>query len=246
MLNTQSGRTWRPLEDTAVAAQLLYLAPNDYSAYRRSVDYYPEGSLIWLEADVKIRRLSSGAKSLNDFCAKFHGGPGGAPALKPYTFEDVVASLNSIQAYDWAGFFNERLHSTAPHAPMGGIEEGGWKLVYDNKRSDFWNANEDFHKANDFTYSIGLKVKEDGTVVDVAYGGPVQKAGIAPAVKVIAVNNRQFTTGVLRGAVRKTAAGGPFELLVKSGEYYEAAKGEYPGGRRVPPIGSGLSESELL
>jgi predicted metalloprotease with PDZ domain len=246
MLNSQSGRTWRPLEDTAVAAQLLYEAPNDYSAYRRSVDYYPEGSLIWLEADVKIRQLSGGAKSLNDFCAKFHGGPGGAPALKPYTFEDVVASLNSIQAYDWAGFFNERLHSTAAHAPMGGIEGGGWKLVYDTKRSEFWNAYEEFRKVNDFTYSIGLKVKEDGTVVDVAYGGPVQKAGIAPAVKVIAVNNRQFTTEVLRVAVQKTASGGPLEVLVRSGEYYEVHKVDYHGGERFPHLERDRSKADLL
>ena len=51
-MDNESGRTWRPLEDTAVAAQLLYPAPEEYSDYRRSVDYYPEGSLIWLEADV--------------------------------------------------------------------------------------------------------------------------------------------------------------------------------------------------
>jgi predicted metalloprotease with PDZ domain len=57
-LDSESGRTWRPLEDTAIAAQLLYAAPDEYSEYRRSVDYYPEGTLIWLEADVLIRRLS--------------------------------------------------------------------------------------------------------------------------------------------------------------------------------------------
>jgi predicted metalloprotease with PDZ domain len=245
-LNSQYGRTWRPLEDTAVAAQLLYEAPNDYSEYRRGVDYYPEGSLIWLDADVKIRQLSGGAKSLNDFCAKFHGGPGGAPALKPYTFEDLVASLNSIQPFDWAGFFNERLKSTAAHAPMGGIEGSGWKLVYDNKRSDFWNANEEFRKATDFMYSIGLKVKDDGTVVDVAYGGPVQKAGIAPSVKLIAVNNRQFTTDVLRVAVQRTASGGPMELLIKSGEYYEVHHVEYQGGEKFPHLERDRSKADLL
>jgi predicted metalloprotease with PDZ domain len=245
-LNTQYGRTWRPLEDTAVAAQLLYEAPDDYSEYRRSVDYYPEGSLIWLDADVKIRQLSGGTKSLNDFCAKFHGGPGGAPALKPYTFEDLVASLNSIQAYDWSGFFNERLHSTAPHAPLGGVEGSGWKLVYDNKRSEFWNANEEFRKSADFSYSIGLRVKEDGTVVDVAYGGPVQKAGIAPAVKLIAVNNRQFTTDVLRVAVQKTASGGSLELLVKSGDYYEVHRVEYHGGEKFPHLERDRSKADLL
>jgi predicted metalloprotease with PDZ domain len=90
-LDHKFGRMWRPLEDTAVAAQLLYNAREDYAGYRRGVDYYDEGTLIWLEADVLIRDLSKGAKSLNDFCRAFEGGPGGVPALKTYTFEDVVA-----------------------------------------------------------------------------------------------------------------------------------------------------------
>ena len=157
LLDTESGRTWRPLEDTAVAAQILYGAGDDYAEYRRSVDYYPEGTLIWLEADVLIRRLSNGAKSLNDFCRAFHGGPGGAPALKPYTFEDVAAGLNSVQPHDWAEFLNTRLRSTRPHAPLGGVENGGWKLVYNGTRSDFWKANEERRKLIDLTYSNWLE-----------------------------------------------------------------------------------------
>ncbi len=129
--------TWRPLEDTAVAAQTLYEAGNDYADYRRTVDYYAEGTLIWLDADVSIRQLSKGARSLDDFCRAFEGGPGGAPAMKPYNFEDVVAALNAVQPYDWAGFLNSRLRSTEPHAPLGGIEHSGWKLVYDGERSEF-------------------------------------------------------------------------------------------------------------
>src|SRR5205814_7530506 len=154
LLDTQTGRSWRPLEDTAIAAQLLYGTGDDYTGYRRSTDFYPEGTLIWLETDVKIRQMSNGARSLNDFCRNFHGGPGGAPALKPYTFDDVVAALNAIQSFDWAGFFNERLRSTSPHAPLGGVEGGGWKLIYDDKRSELWTARETIAKGANFTSSI--------------------------------------------------------------------------------------------
>ena len=90
-LDNQYGRRWRPLEDTAIAAQTLYNSIDDYAEYRRGTDYYPEGSLVWLDADVLIRQKTNGKKSLTDFCQAFHGGPGGAPALKTYTFEDVVA-----------------------------------------------------------------------------------------------------------------------------------------------------------
>ena len=242
-LDRSSGRKWRPLEDTAVAAQILYGAGDDYSEYRRGVDYYPEGTLIWMDADVKIRQLSRGRKSLDDFCRAFLGGQGGAPELKTYTFEDVVAAMNSIQPYDWAGFFNQRLHSTEPHAPLGGIEGGGWQLVYDAHRSDFWKSYEDDGKLADLSYSIGLKVKEDGSIIDVAYGGPAQKAGIPPSVKLIAVNRRQFSPTVLRDAV---AAAAPVELLIKTGEYYETHRVDYRDGERYPHLVRDTGRPDLL
>jgi predicted metalloprotease with PDZ domain len=246
-LDNKYGRTWRPLEDTAVAAQILYYASEDYDNYRRDVDYYPEGTLIWLETDVMIRQLSKGTKSLDDFCRTFHGGAGGVPELKPYTFDDVVAGLNSVQAYDWAGFLNQRLHSTDAHAPLGGIEHAGWKLVYDGVRSDYWKAGEEARKWSDLSYSIGLKVREDGTIADVQYGGPAQKAGVAPSTKLIAVNNRQFTPTLLRETVAKTTSSDkPIELLIKTGDYYEVHRVDYHGGERYPHLVRDTSMPDLL
>jgi predicted metalloprotease with PDZ domain len=232
-LDKQSGRTWRPLEDTAVFAQVLYDTGTDYNDYRRSVDYYPEGSLIWLEADVLIRQLSHGSKSLDDFCKLFHGGASGAPALKTYTFDDVVAALTTVQPNDWAGFLNQRLKSLDAHAPLGGIEHAGWKLAFDDQRSEYWKAAEAEGKVTDLTYSIGMKVKEDGTISDVHMGGPAQKSGVAPATKLIAVNKRQFNSTVLRDAI---AAKNPVELLIKTGEYFETHRIEYTDGEKYPHL----------
>src|SRR5438094_3752122 len=53
-LDHRAGREWRPLSDTAVAAQLLYEARTDWESTRRGVDFYEEGLLIWLEADTII------------------------------------------------------------------------------------------------------------------------------------------------------------------------------------------------
>src|SRR5262249_30006184 len=72
-LDQRPGRTWRPLLDTAVAAQILYGSRSDWAAWRRSVDFYDESNLIWLEADTIIRRQSQGQRSLDDFCRRFHG-----------------------------------------------------------------------------------------------------------------------------------------------------------------------------
>ncbi len=246
-LDNEYGRTWRPLEDTAVAAQTLYGAGSDYSSYRRSVDYYPEGSLIWLEVDATIRELSHGRKSLDDFCRAFEGGPSGAPAMKTYTFEDVVAGLNAVQPNDWAGFLNQRLRSTDAHAPLGGVRKSGWRLVYDGVRSDLWRAHEEQNKIANLSYSIGLTAKEDGEITDVAMGGPAQKAGVAPSTKIVAVNNRQFNLTLLRESVQKTATEAkPIELLIRNGEYYEVHRINYRGGERYPHLVRDGSAPDLL
>jgi predicted metalloprotease with PDZ domain len=246
-LDRKSGRAWRPLEDTAIAAQLLYNAREDYAGYRRGVDYYDEGTLIWLEVDVLIRDLSKGAKSVNDFCRTFHGGQGGAPALKTYTFDDVVAGLNSVQPYDWAGFLNKRVESTAVHAPLGGIENAGWKLTFNSSRSGMWRNREEDSKNVNMTYSIGLKVSEEGNISDVAVGGPAQKAGVSPSTKLMAVNGRQYYPVVLREAVQaamtKTE---PIELLVKNGEYYQTFKIDYHGGEMYPHLTRDETKTDVL
>jgi predicted metalloprotease with PDZ domain len=245
-LDTRSGRTWRPLEDTAVFAQVLYNATDDFREYRRSTDYYDEGSLLWLDADTLIRQLSMGAKSLDDFCRSFHGGSSGAPAIKSYELTDVVAALNAVQPYDWAGFFNERLHSTAAAAPLGGIGRGGWKLAYTAERSGWWKANEEYRKWVDVSYSLGFKVNEDGDIIDVSNESPARKAGVTPSTKLIAVNGREFNPKVLREAVKATASKPGVELLIKNGEYYETHRVEYNGGERYPQLVRADSGPDLL
>jgi predicted metalloprotease with PDZ domain len=246
-MDTQAGRKWRPLADTAVFAQVLYDTDSDYGDYRRSTDFYPEGSLIWLDADTLIRQLSKGTKSLDDFCRAFHGGSSGAPAMKTFTLEDVIAGLNAVQPYNWAAFFDERVHSTNAHAPLQGIERGGWKLGYTPERGELIKAGEEIRKTADFRYSIGLVVKEDGTITDVAYDGPARKAGVPPSVKLIAVNGREFNFIVLHDAVKATVSSQqPMALLIKNGEYYQTYQVDYRGGERYPHLTRTTSAADLL
>ena len=242
-LDASAGRKWRPLEDTAIFAQALYSADDEYSQYRRGVDFYPEGSLIWLEADVLIRKLSNGSKSLNDFCRTFHGGAGGAPALQPYGFDDVVAGLKSVQPYDWAKFLNDRVRVVTPHAPMGGITNSGWKLTFSKERSGMQKALEERDKQVDLMYSIGIRMKEDGNILDVAFEGPAKKAGVPPATQLIAVNGRQYTSTLLRESV---GHGEPLELLIKDGEYYRTYRLDYSGGERYPHLERDAGVADLL
>jgi predicted metalloprotease with PDZ domain len=226
---------------------VLYGARSDYNDLRRSVDYYEEGTLIWLDADVTIRTLSKGAKSLDDFCKLWAGPPATSPEVKPYTFEDVVKTLNAVQPYDWAKFLNDRLQSTAPHAPLNGIENGGYKLVYTDKRSDYQKNLEGVRKSVSLWYSLGITARSNGEVVDVHVGYPAFKAGLAPAVKIIAVNGREFDGGRLREAVADAAkTSGPITLIVKDGEYFKTISIDYHDGEKYPHLERDNSKPDLL
>ncbi len=246
-LDREAGREWRPLADTAVAAQVLYNARPDYADFRRGVDYYEEGTLIWLDADVMIRTLSKGAKSIDDFCKAFAGAPSTGPEVKPYAFEDVVRTLNAVQPYDWAGFLNERLQSTAAHAPLNGILNGGYKLVYNDKRSGWRSSYEAARREISEAWSIGVTAKENGDIVDVHLNSPAFQAGVAPATRIIAVNGRQFSIGVLHHAVQDSVRSTtPLTLLIRDGEYYKTYSLDYHGGEKFPHLVRDETKPDLI
>jgi predicted metalloprotease with PDZ domain len=243
----RAGRTWRPLQDTADAAQLLYAAPEEWTAWRRSVDFYEEGSLIWLEADTIIRQQTKGRRSLDDFCRPFFGGPGGAPAVKTYTFDDVVAALNAVAPSGWREFFTARLTSLNPHAPLGGIENGGWRLIYNETRNENQIASEVAHKLVDLSFSIGLVVEEDGAIRDVIPGMAAAAAGIGPGMKLQAVNGRQWSPEFLRQAIEASkATAKPLELLIANGNYFRTYALNYHDGLRYPHLERDSSHADLL
>jgi predicted metalloprotease with PDZ domain len=237
MLDHQSGRSWRKLQDTADSAAQLYYAPHQWESWRRSTDFYEEGELDWLWVDSIIRTQTNGKKSIDDFCRLFHGGTHTPPMVKPYTFDDVVNALNQIAPYDWRGFWTERLTNHGPGAPLGGIEGSGWKLVYDENRTDYERAWEDEHRGIDASFSIGLLAGEDGVIADTIEGMSAARAGIGPGMKIVAVNGRRFTIQILRDALaaRKTSKE-PLQLIVENTEYFRTFNLDYHDGEKYPHL----------
>jgi predicted metalloprotease with PDZ domain len=211
------------------------------------VDFYDEGNLIWLEADVLIREKTAERRSLDDFLRRFHGGPTGEPALKPYTLDDVVAALSEVAPHDWRGFFEARIQAVAARAPLGGIEKGGWRLVYNDTPNVFIKDAETANKSANHLYSIGLVAKEDGVVGDVIPDSPAARAGIGPGMKVVAVAGRRFTLDALRDAVKATrTATGPLDLIVANGDFFGTYKVDYRGGERYPHLERDPARPDLL
>jgi predicted metalloprotease with PDZ domain len=244
-MDAQRGRDWRPLADTAVAAQILFPARPDWAAWRRSTDFYPESELLWLEADTVIRKETAGKRSLDDFCRLFHGGTSGPPAVLPYTFEDVVRALGQIAPYDWAGFWKERVEKTRSRAPLEGIVAGGWKLTYGPTPTDMTRSAEDSSRSIDARFSIGFAVDDDGGIADVIPDSPAAKAGVAPGSHLVAVNGRRFTRDVLRDALQASASV-PLELLVENSDFYQTYRLDYSGGERYPRLERDESRPDVL
>jgi predicted metalloprotease with PDZ domain len=234
-LDNRPGRTWRDLQDTATAAQLLYDAAPQWDNWRRNVDYYAEGELLWLDADTLIREQSKGKRSLNDFAAKFLsvGGnlpPDKAPIVLPYTFEDVVKDLNGVQPYDWATFLRD-------HAPLGGITRGGYKLEYADSQNEYQRASEIVGRGVNAWYSIGMRVGGDGSVGDVLYGGLADKAGFGPGMNIVAINGRKFTTDLLHQALHDCKdSTTPLEFIVENTGYFKVLKIDYHDGEKYPQL----------
>jgi predicted metalloprotease with PDZ domain len=236
-MEAHRGREWRPLVDTGTEAQYLYEARKAWEYARRSTDFYDEGLLLWLDADVLIRTLSKGQKSLDDFCKQFHGGPNRGPEVKPYTLNDVIAALQATWPYDWAGFLRERVYTVQPHAPTNGITAGGWRMAWNDSLGPIQKARETANKTVEEPYSLGIRVDDKAAkIIDVVPGSPADGAGIAPDMTLMAVNGRKYSSDVLRAAIAASPRTGRVELLCENKEFFKAYTLDYRDGSRHPAL----------
>ena len=229
------GLAWRNLQDTTNDPTIAQRRPLAFRNYQMSEDYYSGGQMVWLEVDGKLRDLSGNKRSIDDFAKAFFGMDNGAWDVNPYTFDDIVATLNGIAAFDWADFLRSRVDG---HGPLtGGLASHGWKLVYTDTPSDAFKAIEARSKGVNLTYSLGLTADEKGVLGDVLWDGPAFNAGLAPGMTLVAVNGRQYSGDELKEAV-KAAKGGqaPVELLIKKFDRYETVRIDYHGGLLYPNL----------
>jgi predicted metalloprotease with PDZ domain len=246
------GRDWRPLQDTADSAPFLYTAGGGWIGWRRQTagglpSFYNEGTLIWLEADVTIRKLTNGRKTLDDFCALFHGqNDNGTIWVKPYDADEVYRTLNQVAAFDWKGFFETRLRSKGARLPLGGVEAGGYRLVYNaqpNMFTDPWALDGSLNGYG----SLGIHVMADGTVDDAWPGAAAYAAGISTGMKIIAVNGRRFSVdGLKRALAGSMDAKAPMEFIVDNAGYFKTVSVDYHGGLRYPHLERVAGAPDLL
>jgi predicted metalloprotease with PDZ domain len=240
------GREWRPLQDTTNDPVIEMRRPLPWRSYQRAEDYYSEGELVWLDADTLIREQSQGKKSLDDFAAAFFGVKNGSYEPATYDFNEVVATLNKVQPYDWSKFLRARLDLTGTGAPLDGIKRGGYKLVYTDTPSDFFKGSETRRRTTDLTYSLGLVVGREARLTDVLWEGPAFKAGLTVGTTIVAVNGVSYDGDRFKQIIKNRE---PIELIVKNGDRYRTVKIDYREGLRYPHLerdGAGVARLDAI
>jgi predicted metalloprotease with PDZ domain len=231
------GRRWRPLVDTAISVQVIGAAPDSWTAMRRPVDYYDESLLIWLEVDSVIRTRSGGKLSLDDFCRSFYGGSDSAPAVLAYTRNDLIAALNKILPYDWAGFFATRVDGIEPHPPLAALEAAGWRLVYNATPNEYQQARATNAETVDLSFSLGVWLRNDGTIKDIDVGGPAWEAGLGPGMKIVAIDGRTWSATVAHEELAAAKEGnGTLTVAATRGEELRSFTLHYSGGEMAPHL----------
>lgn len=230
----RAGRSWRNLADTLYDPIIGRNAPLPWPNWQRGGDYYPEGPLLWLDIDTRIRELSNGARSLDDFARRFFGMAAAGSEPQVYDFDAVVTALNAVQPYDWASLLTA--HLTGHNAPLGGIERGGWRLVYRDTQSAFGAALEAKAGGPDLSYSLGFAVGSGALLVNVQWGSPAFEAGLTIGTQLVAVDNVPYQADELKRAVATATAGRPLSLLVLHADRYREIQMQYQGGLRYPHL----------
>jgi predicted metalloprotease with PDZ domain len=232
----RAGRAWRPLSDTTNEPILPDRGRDAWRSWQRSVDYYVEGQLIWLDIDTLLRERTDDKTSLDDFAKAFFGTDDGSWVTKTYVFDDIVAALNALVPNDWSGFLKARLEGRGA-APLDGLARGGYRLVYGDEPSEFQRAYETRVKRHDFSFSLGLSIGDEGQLAAVAWGGPAFKAGLTVGDYLVAVNGEAFMPKNLKDAIAAARTEQkPIELLLKNGSRYRTVAVDYQGGLRFPRL----------
>jgi len=201
----REGRAWKNLQDSTNDA--IYMAGHrvPWRDWQRREDYYPEGVLLWLDVDARLRELSHDTRSLDDFAHSFFDAGRSGQTTQTYTFEDICNALNKIAPDDWATFLQQHLRSHDTGDAMAGLARAGWKLTYNNVSTETFRQDEDEAGASNLDYSIGLQIEKDGHIASVTWNGPAFQAGLSAGAHVVEVDGQPFSTQKLLTAVQMTA-----------------------------------------
>jgi predicted metalloprotease with PDZ domain len=174
---------------------------------------------------------------LDDFAKAFFGINNGSVVPVTYTFADIVKTLNRIEPYDWAGFLHTRVDLAHAPVPTAGLERGGYRLVYSAEPNALLKDIDAVRKQASFRYSLGCVINEGGVIEEVSWGAPAFNASLTEGMTVLSVNQEAYSAEFMSAAITRAAKDHqPIQLIVRSGDHFEALALPYFDGLRYPHL----------
>lgn len=221
---TQTGRKTINLEDTAASSFIRRGGSQNWEHLHRGQDYYNEGAMLWMEIDAIIREKSEGKQSLDNFVRAFLGPHDPAQSVIGFTEETILAKLNDVLPYDWQSLIDNRVRGYHEQLPLEFLHRVGYRLQFSNKPTDMDD--------NMIFTSLGMFIRDDGTIERVVPGSPADQSGLYDNAKLIGVGDRKFSLKRLEDAIAESVANRKIELLVLEGDLFRHAAIHYADGPR--------------
>ena len=226
----QQGRQWRTLADTAAASHILRAGSPSWGGLRRSQDYYMEGMLFWLEADARIRHLTNGNKSLDDFCHSFFKSQRSVKQPAPFDRSEVVKQLGSVAPFDWDGLISRRIESFQKQFDPEVASLLGYRFEKSSSRPKIPANTFRQRSGVDLLDSLGLSISSTGEIKSILLDSPADRAMLAPQQKIIAVGDHKWSANHIVNSVKQAVQGNPIKLLVSEHDRIKPVQIQYYGG----------------
>jgi predicted metalloprotease with PDZ domain len=208
-LQTTPGRLVQPLELASFDAWIKQYRPDENSV-NTSISYYTKGSVVGLLLDTRIRRLTNGARSLDDVMRLAYSRYSGARGYTPAQFRAVASE---VAGSDLSSFFRPALESTAELEYGEMLEWYGLRFMPPPA------------PGNRGWLGIGTRTSDGRTfVTSVRRGTPAYGSGLDVGDEIVAIDDTPLDAGGLDARLAESAPGARVAILVaRHGELHRVA-----------------------
>lgn len=228
----QDGRRWRTLADTGAASHILRAGSDRWGELRRSQDYYMEGMLFWLEVDARIRTITEGKSTLDDFCRKFFKADDPLVTPKGYVREEVVSILSDLAEFDWDGLVLRRIETVQERFQPSVAGLLGYRFDFVDKKPVVPGNTFRYRGGGDYLDSIGLVVTNAGVISRVKLGGPADKVGLVPGEKIVSLGSHLWSEKAMDEAIANSVDRAEVIFTVTDGEAVREVCLDYADGAK--------------
>ncbi|HEX9160580.1 MAG TPA: PDZ domain-containing protein [Thermoanaerobaculia bacterium] len=207
-LQTTPGRLVEPVAMASYDAWIKLYRP-DENTVNTAISYYTKGELVGWLLDVRIRRATSGARSLDDVMRTAYQRYSGARGFTTEQFLDVVREIGGADAASW---LNRTISTTEDLDYTDALSWFGLEFHKEKPKQDDTSDADKNPKAY-----LGFTTHNDGgrlVVTQVKRGTPAFDAGVNVDDEIIALDDYRIAPDGLDTRLQQYKAGDEGALIV--------------------------------